>query len=80
MDPIAKDGRPYGVKISYLEPTNMFSAMGLQQGDVLTSINGHDLRTQDDGIQCYLMLKNESSLSIKIDRNERSITIPVEIQ
>jgi general secretion pathway protein C len=80
MDPIAKDGQPYGIKFNYLAPTNMFSYLGLRQGDVLLSINGQDLRNQDDGIRAYLMLQNENSLNIHLERNNQPMDLHVEIQ
>ncbi len=80
FDTVAQDGKPYGVKVNYLDPSNLFYSLGLRQGDVIKSINGQDLRNQDDGIKAYLMLQNENALDIKVERNGRPMDIPVEIQ
>ncbi len=78
--PNSKDGKPYGIKISYLKPGSFFSKIGLRSGDVFIRINKKDLKTVDDSYYAYQAFKNEDHLTLVIDRNGRKITIPLEFR
>jgi len=46
--PHAKDGKPYGIKISYLRGGSFFSKLDMKAGDVLIRANNKDIRTVED--------------------------------
>lgn len=67
--PVQKDSQPYGLMISQLNPKGLFSKLGLRPRDTLISINNQNLRTSEDFFKAYQIFNNESSISLKIDRD-----------
>ncbi|MHB2018960.1 MAG: hypothetical protein ACYCW6_18595 [Candidatus Xenobia bacterium] len=80
LAPVEKNGKPYGVKMAMLAPDNFFHYMGLNQNDIMLSINNQDMNTPEDAMQAWMTLKNESALTIKVDRLGNMLTIPIEIK
>jgi general secretion pathway protein C len=54
--------------------------LGLQNGDVVTEINGIEMNSVDRPIMAYTRLRNESSLTVSYLRRGRTGQISVEIQ
>jgi len=78
--PNSKDGKPYGIKISYLKPGSFFTKIGVQSGDVLIKTNNKDLQTVEDSFYAYQAFKNEEHLTLEIDRNGSIVKIPIEFR
>jgi hypothetical protein len=73
-------GRVVGVKLSGIRRTSLLAKLGLQNGDLLRSINGYGLTTPDDALNAYSKLRNASRLSLAIARHERAITLAYSIE
>ena len=69
-----------GIQISNIRPRSIFRRMGLRSGDVITSVDGNELTSVDDGLQLYDSLKSSSSLTVDILRLGRPETIEYEIK
>jgi type II secretory pathway component PulC len=80
LDTAVKNGRPYGIRMTYLDHSSFLSRVGLRQGDVLLSINGEDLVNQDDAIRAYRMLQRENPFDFKIERHHQMLHLYVEIK
>jgi len=78
--PVARDGKPYGIQIGYLESGSLLQDLGFQAGDIMININDKDLKTPEDGLLAWQMLKNEDDVSFKVDRNGRVIHIYFKIK
>jgi general secretion pathway protein C len=78
--PNSKDGKPYGIKVSYLKPDSFFSKVGLRSGDVLIKTNNKDIKTVEDSFYAYQSFKNEDHLTMEVDRDGQIIKIPMEFR
>ena len=78
--PIAKDNQPYGIQVAFLQEGSFLQELGFKAGDILLNINDKDLKTAEDGLLAWQMLKNEDDVSFKIDRNGRLIHVYFKIK
>lgn len=77
--PHFKDGKPDGLKLLSIKAGSIFSKLGLQRGDVLSRINGNDLDIKK-GLEIFNQLKNESKITLDIDRRGSPQTLEYEIR
>jgi general secretion pathway protein C len=75
MTPYLKDGRPEGFRLTQIKDDSLFKAMGLQNGDILTSINGQSILAAEDVMRAYGAIKEGNSFTVSIMRNNRSTTL-----
>ena len=73
--PYMKDGKPEGFRVSQIKEDSLFRTMGFQNGDVIRSINGQDILSAEDMMKAYNSLKDNSSFSITILRNNQPRTL-----
>ena len=77
--PETKDDQPYGTKLIFRQPDNIMSQMGLQDEDILLSINGQPARSMEDMYAGYMTLRNATSLEFVIDRGGQQQTVRYEL-
>jgi type II secretory pathway component PulC len=78
--PAMSNGQPIGFKLYAVRPGSLWHALGLANGDIMRSINGHDLSTPDQAIALYAMLKDATELQILVLRRigiEETIVIAI---
>jgi type II secretion system protein C len=78
--PNSKEGKAYGLKISYLKNNTFFGKVGLKSGDVLINANKKDVNSVEDSFQVYQMFKNEDHLSMQVERDGQIVDIPIEFR
>lgn len=78
--PYAKDGKPYGIKISYLKGGSFFTKVGLQAGDVLVKSNNSEIMSVEDSFKVYQMFKNEDHMTLEVDRGGTNVQVPIEFR
>ena len=61
-------GRPAGFKLSGVHATSVFRKLGLQNGDILKSVNGTPLRAGDGATALYRQLKDARALTLEVRR------------
>jgi hypothetical protein len=54
---------------------DLADVLGLQDGDIVVSVNGHDLNTTQEQLDAYQALKDETDLALRISRSSNLITI-----
>ena len=54
--------------------TGPFGLIGLQNGDVISAINGLEMTSPDKALEVYTKLKSASHLSVGLERNGQKIT------
>ncbi|MDQ7824191.1 MAG: hypothetical protein RDV48_15420 [Candidatus Eremiobacteraeota bacterium] len=69
--PVSREGKPYGIQLTFVKPESFLQKMGFLPGDILSTINNKPLYTPEDGMQAYQMMKNEDTVDFKIDRGGR---------
>lgn len=69
---------PIGIKVLNLPPGSIGSALGLQQNDLITSINGINTADKKDRIKIYdtiANLKKNNTIKASIKRNNTEVTL-----
>jgi general secretion pathway protein C len=72
--PETRDGRPAGFRLFSIKPDGPFAKIGLQNGDVVSAINGLEMNSPDQALLAYTKLKTANHLSVAIERNGQKIT------
>jgi general secretion pathway protein C len=72
--PEIRDGRAAGFRLFSIRPDGPFAKIGLQNGDVISAINGLEMTSPDKALEVYTKLKSASHLSVGLERNGQKIT------
>ena len=72
--PEMKDGKAAGLRLSAVRPQGPFGLIGMQNGDVISSINGLEMTSPEKALEVYAKLKSASHLSLGMERNGQKIT------
>ncbi len=78
--PHQRGGRVVGVKLYGIRRGSLLSRLGLQNGDLLRTINGFDMSSPDKALEAYTKLRSASNLTIAIERRGQSMTLDYEIR
>ena len=78
--PSVVDGETRGFKFSGIRSGSLPKLLGLNNGDVITSVNGKDIKSMDDAMALYTKLRNAPNLSINIDRKGKQVTKEITIR
>jgi general secretion pathway protein C len=73
--PYFKDGEAAGFIISSIAPDSVVRDMGLKTGDIVTGINGGDIKSVDDAMAFYERLQAGEELSLQLQRRGRPETL-----
>ena len=66
--PSFKNGVANGFKLFSIRPGSIYSAIGVQNGDVITRINGYDINSPDKALEVYQRLKDARNIEIDLER------------
>jgi general secretion pathway protein C len=72
--PEMKDGKASGFRLFAVRPDGPFAMIGMQNGDILSSINGLEITSPEKALEVYAKLKSASHLSLGMERNGQKIT------
>jgi general secretion pathway protein C len=72
--PEIRDGKGVGFRLFSVRPDGPFAKIGLQNGDVISAINGLEMTSPDNALMVYTKLKSASHLSVGLERNGQKIT------
>ena len=78
--PEMKDGKATGFRLSAVRPQGPFGLIGMQSGDIISSINGLEMTSPEKALEVYAKLKSASHLSLGMERNGQRITKEYNIQ
>jgi general secretion pathway protein C len=67
--PAFKDGASEGFKLFSIRPDSLYSKIGIQNGDVITRINGLDMNDPAKALEVYTKLKDAPRIDVDVDRN-----------
>ncbi len=71
--PSFRNGVANGFKLFSIQPGSLYSAMGVENGDVIQRINGYEINSPDKALEIYQKLRESSHITIEIDRNGQVI-------
>jgi general secretion pathway protein C len=72
--PEMKDGKAAGFRLFAVRPDGPFAMIGMQNGDIISSINGLEITSPEKALEVYAKLKSASHLSLGMERNSQKIT------
>ena len=75
-----REGKPEGFQLSQIEKGSILRSVGFQDGDVIQSVNGKNVRSLEDAIALYQELGGRDSFTIGILRGEKPRTLHVKIR
>ncbi|HVV48829.1 MAG TPA: type II secretion system protein GspC [Polyangia bacterium] len=72
--PEMKDGRSAGFRLLSVKADGPFAKIGLQNGDIISAINGLEMTSPDKALEVYTKLRTANHLSVGLERNGQKIT------
>ncbi|NVB36710.1 hypothetical protein G6O69_02625 [Pseudenhygromyxa sp. WMMC2535] len=78
--PAVRDGETTGYKFYGIRPGSLPKLLGLKNGDLLTSVNGQQLKSIDQAMGLYTKLRRASHLSVVIERKGQTINKEIDIK
>lgn len=67
--PYFKDGKSIGLRLFSIKAGSMYEKIGLQNGDILKTINGNSLSDISQAMRLFETLKEERSIAVSLERN-----------
>jgi len=78
--PVTEDGRVIGVRLTRVAPNSILTEVGLQAGDVLTSINGTEIDGMGTLIGLWPRLQGATDLRADVLRDGRPFNISLSLK
>lgn len=78
--PSVKDGETRGFKFYGIRPGSLPKLLNIKNGDLITAVNGTELKSMDGAMSLYAKLRRASNLSVTIERKGETITKEITIQ
>jgi general secretion pathway protein C len=78
--PSIKDGETKGFKFYGIRPGSLPKLLGMKNGDLLTSVNGIELKSVDQVMGLLTKMRSASNLQVTSERKGESITKDITIQ
>ncbi|MFO7564671.1 MAG: type II secretion system protein GspC [Enhygromyxa sp.] len=78
--PAVRDGETKGYKFYGIRPGSLPRLLGMKNGDLLTSVNGHQLESLDQAMDLYTKLRRASHLSVTIERQGETVQKEIDIK
>jgi general secretion pathway protein C len=71
--PSFKNGAANGFKVFSIQPNSFYSAIGVQNGDVIQKINGYETNSPDKALEIYQKLREARHVTMDVERNGQVI-------
>jgi general secretion pathway protein C len=78
--PYEENGRVVGVKVYGIRRAALLGKLGIQNGDVLRTINGFDLSSPDSALEAYTKLRSMDHFSIAMIRRGSARTMEYQVK
>jgi general secretion pathway protein C len=78
--PAIRNGETKGFKFYGIRPNSLPKLLGVKNGDMVTAVNGIELRGLDQAMGMYSKLRNASHLSISIERKGKPVQKEIDIK
>lgn len=77
--PAFEGGKTIGFKLFSIRPGSLYSKVGLQNGDVITRINGYEMSSPEKGLEIYTKLKDAKAVNVDLKRRGKPLTLDYNI-
>ena len=74
------NGKTVGIRLLNIRPDTLLGKLGLQNGDVLRTINGFDMTSPEKALEAYAKLRTAPEIAIGVNRNEKPVNIVFNIK
>lgn len=71
--PSFKNGQANGFKLFQIQPGSLYASIGIENGDVITRINGYEVNSPDKALEVYQKLRESAHVSIELERGGQTI-------
>lgn len=78
--PHEEDGQVVGVKLYGIRRSSLLGRLGIQNGDMLRTINGYDMTAPDSALEAYARLRNADRITINLQRRGQDQSIDYRIE
>jgi general secretion pathway protein C len=78
--PKMEGGQSVGMEIRGVRPNTLLTKLGIQNGDILESVNGQSLTNPDAALGAYTTLRTADKFSLSIRRGGRAMMINYTLQ
>ncbi len=78
--PYEENGKTVGVKVYGIRRASLLGKLGIQNGDVLRTINGFDLSSPDTALEAYTKLRETDQFSIAMVRRGQARTMEYSVK
>jgi general secretion pathway protein C len=78
--PHEENGQVVGVKLYGIRRNSLLGKLGLQNGDLLRTINGFEMSSPDTALEAYSRLRTASNLAVAVVRRGQAINVQYDIQ
>lgn len=78
--PHEENGRMLGVKLYGIRRNSLLGKLGLQNGDLLRTINGFEMSSPDTALEAYARLRSANNLTVAIVRRGQPTNLDYDVQ
>jgi general secretion pathway protein C len=78
--PHEQGGQVVGVKLYGIRRNSLLGEIGMQNGDLLRTINGFDMASPDTALEAYAKLRSASNLTVAVQRRGRNVNLEYHIR
>jgi len=73
--PNYKDGKNHGIKLIGVQPSSVYSKIGIQNGDIVLGISGQKIDSQARALQLLDNMRSQNNVKIEVERRGKTQTI-----
>jgi general secretion pathway protein C len=78
--PHTRNGRQVGFRVVNIQKGSVFEQLGIQEGDVIQSVNSKPIRTPQEALSAYQSLKSADAFRVNVTREGRQVTLNYSVQ
>ena len=78
--PHEENGQVVGVKMYGIRRNSLLGKLGMQNGDLLRTINGFEMSSPDTALEAYARLRSASNLSVAVVRRGQAMNLQYDMQ
>ncbi len=71
--PSFKNGQANGFKLFSIQPGSLYSAIGVENGDVIQRVNGYEINSPEKALELYQKLRESTHVTIELERNGQPV-------
>lgn len=75
MEPHLVNGKTDGFEVKMIKPNTLFTALGLQKGDIVKEVNGLALDSPEKALQIFQQLREAQHIVVSVVRNDAPLSL-----